>query len=239
MGDMMRTRYGFFPPGSLSDVLSPLAEATEENFEAFATATRSRRAFSADKSRCEQLSSFLNMSAEDTAVLVSFLGGLYQRFRAMEKSGDDFNELVDAFVKEVLQSNGEEGEVDSQTSNQLYEPLRTRLKLLLAQDSRIDDSDKITRLKQGFLKNGVGFGSFVDLRPDFREGYKSIKSLVPIIQFRVITDADDPAAREFVFQCDRRSLRRLKEVMAEVEDKIETLSKHAELAGLVLEDELE
>lgn len=236
---MTRTRYSVVPPDSLVDIFRPLAGVSDENFQKFIDSVRSNKGFSTDKKRCEQLGELIGLSAEDTAVLLSFTGGLYQRFRSLEKSGANFDTLVEAFVEEALQNNNVEADTDKLTQGQFLDGLSSRLKLLLSQNDKIDTSDKIARLKQGFIKNATGFGTFVDLRADFREKFTSINSLVPIVQLRILTDADDVSSREFVCQFDARALTRLKEVIAEAEDKLRTISSHAVLSHLILMDDTE
>lgn len=218
------------------DVLTPIGRAPQENFKNFLTAVRSPRGFVTERKRCEQLSHVLGSSPDDIVVLLSFLGGLYQKFRALEKSGSEFDELTDAFVEEVLNSDEEESDPDLSSRHEFLDVLRSRLKLLLAQDSGIDDSDKIARLKEGFVKSAVGFGAFVDLRPDFRDKFKSVKCLIPMVQLRILTNADDISEREFVFQCDPQSLQRLRELIADTEEKIQTLSNHAVLSQFILNE---
>lgn len=229
---MVNRTFSLFPPTSLLDVFRPLAKVDVENFQQFLTEIGSRQAFNSDKKRCEKLGYLIGVAPEDVGLLLSLLAGIYKKFRTLEDGGADFDSLSKEFYDEALSD-------DDDDSVKLTEDERVtlteRLRSLLRKNDTIDNAEKIARLKAGFIKNATGFSSFVDIRPNFKKENTEVQSLILLAQLRISTDSDNPIEREFIFQCDEKALKKLKEVISAAEKKFLTLSNHSSISKFLEE----
>ena len=219
-----------FPPFSMADVLRPMAQFDAAAFEKFSQAIASKLAFTTDKKRCEKLAGEVGARSDDVAVLLSLLSSLYDRLRDLEESNSENANIGSDFIDELLSAeSAEDDDADGLKSDEVA-ILKVRLPVVLLKNPNVKEAEKVSRLKFGFLKNAIGFSSFVDMRPNFTDGYSSFKGIVPVTQIRIATDADNPSDREFIFQCNRDALHKLKKVVADAELKLDSLANHPELS---------
>jgi hypothetical protein len=196
----------FFP--SLEEVVRNVAQLSDSAFNSLQSLV-SKQGFQIESEQCERLAKEMSLSQEQTLYLLSALAFMYRQ----AESASESNETLARNLSDELGDNT----VD-------LPKLTKRLTMLLAPNPQADKEIKINRLKTGFLKSATGFGSFVDLRPNFSDDLKTLHSLVPMVQFRISTDARDPTDANFVFQVDEEGLAKMKEAIERTEEKLRQLS---------------
>jgi hypothetical protein len=194
------------PP--FEEVLHDIAQLQEDAFGKLHAFVRGE-GFEADTEQRDYLAQALSLSRERVFYVLSVLAFVYRQARADLQAPESIARRLGA----VLQD-----DVAGRTR------LISRLTQILAPNAKAEKEIKIGRLKSGFLKNATGFGSFLDLRPNFSEDLKEVHGLIPVIQFRIATDATDPADAAFVFQLDEEGLAKMKEAIERSEKKLKQLS---------------
>jgi hypothetical protein len=89
----------------------------------------------------------------------------------------------------------------------------------------------------GVLESATSFGSFVDLRPNYAQDRNSIEEFLPVIVFRVSTEADDGNERSYAFQMTPASLMELKSVIDDTFHKLSSLTNDSTLSRRLFFDE--
>jgi hypothetical protein len=204
----------------MEGVFDFVSSLPDPDFQTFQSHISGPDAFDTDKERCERVAADLRVQPSTVGVVVSALAFLYSQ---VQRAGQDSpKELVNEVVRGVTDEDPSEHAV-----------LVDRLVALLRRNENADTFRKLQRLRTGFLENATGFSSFLDLRPNFNDDRSQIVGLVPIVQFRVSTDADDPAKQALIFQLDERGLKRLKEAVESAERKLDTLLAHSTISPMV------
>jgi hypothetical protein len=94
---------------------------------------------------------------------------------------------------------------------------------------------KLQRLQSGFIPNAIGFSTLVDLRPDFGEGPDLVlNGYLPVIQFRVTTDSNNPPDKRLVFQVNENALGEMRKALERAEQKLATLKRQSILASQIV-----
>jgi hypothetical protein len=231
---MSAAKHKILPPGTVLSVLDPLVSFDEKKFNLLKLEIGGPKGFNFDQSRISKLADPLELSTSHLEALISVLDGLYLRTSDILSDGAEINEALGEFVDRI-KSDDEKYEA----SDDQVELLKSRLIDLISSNyESINNSKKIERLKDGFLKNAVGVGSFVDLRPNFTEDLEKINGWIATVQFRITTDSNIALDREIVFQCDQSSLVKLKAAIEKAEKKLKTMMNAAENNGLEVVKEI-
>lgn len=216
-------RYGGKP---LADVLLELANLDEDAYNSLLKDVRGEEAFSRSRPRCEALARSIGAEGPiDAFYLLTAINIVYSNVQDLMDDDDD--EIIN-LVEIVMSGLGGMKGHDEQ-----FETLRDRLVELVAPHPVVDDLRKLNRLKTDLIQNGVGFTSFVDLRPDFAEDRSHIKRLVPVVLFRVSTDSEEDSERSFVFQLTEEALGTLKEAVVDAETKLEAVRYSESLSSML------
>jgi hypothetical protein len=183
------------PPSSLGEALRPLRDISDAEFSSLMAAVSGLRSFSLSKEQIASLRNELPGHPPNLPFLLGALSYLYSHINQLVESGMPYQEAITATTDELDEA-AEWGAKKKQ--------VRERLAALLENKDAHQRFRKIQRLQSGFIPNAVGFSTFVDLRPDFGEGEDvTVKGYLPVIQFRVSTDASSPEGRRLVFQMSR------------------------------------
>ena len=204
---------------SLEEIARHIAQLPDSAFRSLQLFV-SKEGFQTESGQYEVLAKEMSLSQQQTFYLLSALAFIYRQAQADAEFSDSIARAL---------SDGLKGDDAVDLSK-----LTSRLTSLLAPNPQADKEIKISRLRTGFLKNATGFGSFVDLRPNFSDDLKTLHGLVPIIQFRISTDATNPADADFVFQLDEGSLAKMKEAVKRSEEKLRELSA-LKISGLLVQ----
>ena len=211
------------PPESLAEALAPLASLTDSEFSKFVSAVSGQRSFSLSK---EQLDGLKKEAPATAAILPFTLGTLSFLYAQIDEVAKGDESLVD-IVSQLVDDLDREGKW-AQTKSLM----KTRLTELFTKKPNHGRFKKIQRLQTGFIPNATGFSSFLDLRPDFNDGKpEQINGLLPIVQFRISTDADNPALRRLVVQLDEEGVVELKKAVDRIVEKIQTLKQDTSFAS--------
>jgi len=209
-------------PPSLEDILLHIARLSDEQFTRLQNEIQSEEGFNTDSSRCAKLATLLNQPAAEVGYVLSALAYLYRRVNSEAVNQTAIGPAIERFVSSFRRL-----ELTPDEKSQLV----TRLVYATQKNEGIEHAIKLQRLRKGFLKNAVGFKSFVDLRPDFDAQHEAITGLIPLIQIQVVTDSDDPHESNLTFQLSERTLQGLKEMIADVEKKLAVVAPWLEVRG--------
>jgi len=216
-------RVQLLPPTSLEEVLGYLARLDSRQFEALRDDVVGSQAFNAEKDRCERLSEKLGLNKEPVAYLLSALSFLYGQVQGAVRDGLQFETATQALTDSLTLDAFSEDE---------RQRLISRLPLLLAENPNVERAAKLRRLKRGFLSNAVGFSTFVDLRPNFSDDL-SVEALIPIVQFRITTDAEADNDRFVVFQIGEDGLAELDSAVQRAKKKLAAIKDQLPIGGLI------
>jgi hypothetical protein len=194
------------------EFLAALQSLGEAEFAALRTYATGPHAFDLDEMRVRNLADEIKLGAEATGHLIATVAFLYDQIGATELEEERLREVA---LQLITSLTDEEKFKDPVTVD--------RLIAILRKNPGADAFNKIQRLRSGFLKNAVGFSTFVDARPDFTADYQEIRGLVPVVQLRITTDSQDPTERSIVFQLDERGLLNLEKTIQTAKQKIDTL----------------
>ena len=222
---MSDAKYSLLPPTSAIEALGVLVRLDDRSFELIKNEILGPSAFDASDDRVSSIASQLGAATDEIYNLLSSLPSLYSLMRRLNAPDDEIEKIVEDFLSQVIDPEDlpENG----------FDTLTKRLTELLKKNESADRFAKLLRLRDGFLSNAKSFTSFVDLRPEFTEDEMSVRQLIPIVQFRIATDATDPSSREYVFQLDEAALVKLKDAVERAEKKLTALSESADLAALI------
>lgn len=213
---------------SLAEVLLGLASYNERVFTLLLEEVRGEEAFNRDAARCKALAEKIGAKGPgDAFYLLSAVDFFYSQVQDLKEEGDEVAEIVEFVLSTFsgLDDDSEKAEI-----------VRDRLASLVSPNPVADDLRKLERLKTDLIRNGVGFSSFVDLRPDFAEDKSKIKRLVPIIIFRVSTDSNDDGERSFVFQLTEEALGKLKGTVEDAEKKLRAVRSSEALSQMLVQE---
>jgi hypothetical protein len=199
----------------MSQALRPIAGMTEAEFEALLAAISGARSFSLSKDQIAELTRQIPVSANNLPYMLGTLAFLYSQI-SQQIGEDDVGEATIAKLVEELDA--------SSFSGDDKEAMSRRLKALLERRASHQIFAKTRRLQRGFIPNATGFSSFVDLRPNFNDGVPTeVVDFLPLIQFRISTDADRNDQKRFVFQLSPDSLGELQKAIERAQAKLEIL----------------
>jgi len=216
------------PPGSLAEAVATVATLSDADFEALLAATSTPRSFSLNDAQVEVLKGQIPLLENNISYVLSALSFLYSKIDGLRTISTGDVDVVDHLLQEL---DLEEPEV--------VENLKPRLEQLLRENVEHSKFRKVRRLRRGLLPNAVSFRSMLDLRPDFGDSDRlEFRGLVKIIQFRITTDSDDPARREFLFQLDDDSLAQLVKAVDRLKKKLDAIDENDGIAVNILEDGL-
>jgi hypothetical protein len=210
------------PPSSLGDALRPLGDLSAAEFDAVATAVSGPRSFFLRREDFEKLRNQISTHALNVAVFLSALNFLYSHVTRLLESSVPYNDIIEAMTDEL--------DKEAQWGTKKDE-VKTRLATVLKKREVHQRFRKIQRLQSGFIPNAVRFSSFVDLRPDFGdEDQMKIMGYLPVIQFRVSTDASNPEAKRIVFQMSEETIADLRKAIDRAEKKLQALKEQPAVA---------
>ena len=214
------------PPQSPDAVLLEFDALDQAKLLSLGAELRSSEAFTISAKRCERIGEVLRMQPTRVAELLQMLKGLYDYRHG--KPGA--HEIGDRSIRAILST------LDHLPLMQpTLDRIAGKLENLIKRDPTLDRATKLERLRAGLVKNAVGFSSMVDLRPDFPEDRSSIRSLLPVIQMRITTDAQSPAERTFVFQMNRTVLEELRKALADIDVKLSCIEQDGVIGKLIVE----
>jgi hypothetical protein len=203
------------PPENLGAAIAPIANITEDEFNALRRAISTRRAFNVKPKAAKELANEIPALSATLPFTLSALNFLYAR---LEQYRDKVP--LPAIVSQLV----EDFEVACQPSDR--QRLEQRLVLLLERNDSFDRAKKLQRLEKGFLPNAIAFRSFVDLRPDFGgDDNLQFGGFVKIVQFRIRTDGNTKKSRDFVFQINEEGLDELQDAVARAKAKLRALDE--------------
>jgi hypothetical protein len=210
------------PPASLGEALRPLGDLSDAEFSTLMAAVSGPRSFSLSKEELESLRNRVPILVANLTFLLGALSFLYSHIARVVESGMPFDEAVRGTVDEL----DKEAEWGPRKDD-----VKSKLTAILQPAEAHQRFRKIQRLQTGSLPNAVNFATFVDLRPDFGDGEElSLKGYVPVIQFRINTDATSSEAKRLVFQMSEDTLTELKKAVQRAEDKLAILRQQSALA---------
>jgi len=210
------------PPASLGEALRPLRDLSSTEFSALVVAISGPRSFSLSKDELETLRNQLPAQGPNLTFILGALSFLYSHIARIVEAGIPYGDAISASV-DALDKDADWGEKKDE--------VRDRLASILQNKESHQRFRKIQKLQSGFVPNAVGFSTFVDLRPDFGEGEEvALKGYIPVIQFRVMTDASNPDGKRLVFQMSEDALTELKKVVDRAEAKLAALREEPTIA---------
>lgn len=203
------------PPASIGEALVPILRLPSEQFNQFLVAVTGPKSFDLPK---EDIADLVKKLPTLRATLPFALGALTFLYTNLVRAESEEPAPLDpSVVQEILEDISEKiGDAKAEAAE--------RLSALLSKRDAHEHYRKLRRLQSGFLPNATGFSSFVDLRPDYAEEGDdlSISGYVPMIQFRISTDAPGDA-RRMVFQMTETALAQLKEAIERAESKLKAV----------------
>jgi hypothetical protein len=214
------------PPESLAEALTPLASLSDAEFSKLAAAVSGTRSFSLSRDQLDALKKEVPAAAAILAFTLGTLAFLSSQVDDVAEGDSPISDIVSQLVDDL----DKEGKWA-----QIKPVMKARLTELLAKKPNHRRFKKIQRLQTGFVPNATGFSSFLDLRPDFNEGKpEQINGLLPVIQFRISTDADNPAMRRLVVQLDEESVAELKKAVDRIVEKMQVLKQNTTLTSYLV-----
>jgi hypothetical protein len=216
------------PPTSLGEAVVPVAALSDADFEVLLSATSSHRSFSLNNAQIEALKKQLPILENNLPYVLSSLSFLYSKLDSVRSTSHDMHEVVSALLDEL----------DLSDEQSVIEILAGRLQLLLQENPAYSRFKKVQRLRAGLLPNATGFRTMLDLRPDFgdKKDMFEFQGLVKIIQFRVTTDAQDPAMREIVFQLDEDALTELLNTVDRLKNKLSAIDEVNQISSQLIRE---
>jgi len=218
------------PPNSLGELIRPIADISASEFETLNSAVTGSRSFSLKKDEIERLRNQLpQAAAKNLTFLLTALSFIFSHISRLTEAGMPYGEAINDTVDE-LNGDANWGEKKAQVIERFTILFRPEIHQRLR---------KIQRLQTGFLPNALGFGSFVDVRPDFGDTPEvtRVQGYLPIVQFRITTDSSVPDEKTFVFQLDESMLSDLKKTIERAESKILVLKEKSTIGTQILKGE--
>jgi hypothetical protein len=216
----------FLPPSSLSDVVESLESLSDSEFAEIRSAISGPHSFSLSKDEITALSKKVSVPATTLPYLLGALSFLYSHVAQLMDSGMQFPEALSQTVENLA---------ENEDWKEKREKIQQRLSSILIKQDAHQRFRKIQRLQSGFIPNATGFASFVDLRPDFGEGDNlTFKGFVPIVQFRISTDAISPDGRRHVFQLGEQAFVELRKAVDRAEAKLKAIKEEASITSHII-----
>jgi hypothetical protein len=209
----MAITHRLFLPPSFGRILKVIASFSDNDFEILASDLNGLNSFDLDQKRCEHIARAIGTDVETTVHIIQFCGYLYGQIHSRDVTASEIPVVVGSLI-DIYSEFENEGQ---------REAVIQRMCSVLGRRVSADTFRKAQRLRVGFLRNALSFGSLVDLRPDFSDDKKSVQRLIPVAQLRISTDDNSEDFKDIVIQLDERSLARLKEALSEMEQKFSTL----------------
>ena len=213
------------PPNSVDGFLIAIADLTKSAYDALSSAIATE-GFDDAPGRVELLATSTGMSRKTAQGVLVTLRQIYDFAHADantdEQASSEIRDVV--YSLEYVKEEPDEAE-----------RVITCIMPLLRKNERIEQARKLVRLKRGFLKKARGFDTLIDIRPEFNVDRTQLLSLIPLIQFRIRTDAPAASDREYVFQIDIADLDKLAEAVKLAMKKLEVLRSNATLKTIIRE----
>ena len=203
-----------FPP-SLGAIVELAHGFDEAQFDEIASVISQPSSTDPSDADVEALSGKLGITEDELRYFLSFLTFLF--VQTQEVDAHDLPAALGEFLRE-------HGKLEdpSHLAEQLSKLLEYRAEQSMASTRQ--------RLMQGALPNLTFASSFVDLRTVFGRDSDgeldgNVGEKIPVIQLVMRTNSSKDFEREFILQLDETSLSNLKEVLSEIEMKIEILKR--------------
>lgn len=221
-------RHGFLPisPKGLDEVLLDLSKLPNTSFSILLTEVRGPEGFNRDSTRCSHLAQAIDLSsAADAFLLLSASEFFYTSVNKIKDTDEEIPDIIDDALGQFEELEEHPEEIDR---------IKERLLALVQSNPAVERQEKLERLQSGLLPNGVGFTSFVDLRPDFADDRSEINRIIPVILFRVSTDSDEASKSSYVFQLTEEALGKLKTAVEDAERKVQAVRLQKGLADMIV-----
>lgn len=214
-------------PASVGEALRPVALASERDIAALIGAISGPRSFELTNQELDALRPQISIPRTELTYALAYLAVLYSHVHELVESGTPYPDAVAATVHDLDDLSEEEKNA-----------LQPRLTGLLAARPTHELSQKISRLRAGFIPNAVGFSTLVDLRPNFEgEGDNMrVTGYLLTTQFRVMTDAASALQRRLVFQVTEEGLTEMRNAIDRAECKLRALRNQTSFSSMLVEE---
>jgi hypothetical protein len=207
---MSEIKKSLLPPKTILAVLKPLADMDDSKISVLGNLLGIAYPFADEPKTQDAKAKELGINSAHLETLLKVLDGLYLRAKELEVSEGDYVSSDEDW---------KETPFDLQKINERL------TKLITGSLENIGRIKKEERLRAGFIKNIKTVSTMVDLRPNYNTDYTAVVGWLEMIQFKITTDASAAVERDFVFQCDVKTLELLKKCIKDTEDKISVLKK--------------
>ncbi len=224
---MAEIKKSLLPPKTVLAVLQPLAAMDDHTIGLLGNLLGAVDPFGNDAKVKDAKATELGVNSAHLEALLNVLEGLYLRAKELDVSEEYYNQVFSDYI-DRLASNDEEWKSKRPELQKICERVT---KVIVGSLESIGRVKKESRLRAGFVKNIKTISTLVDLRPNYNGNYTAIESWIEIVQFKITTDASVALERDFVFQCDAKTLDALKKCIKDTEDKISVL-KNVPFANL-------
>lgn len=223
----MATYSSIFPPNSLGEALRPIRDLDASGFDELLKAVSGSRSFGLTKEELEALRNRLGSHGANVTFVIGSLSFVYSHIARLVETGMPYRDALSATVDEL----DKEAKWDEKK-----EEVKARFEKLFNPEIH-QRFRKLQRLQSGFIPNAVGFSTFVDLRPDFGVAQTELKlsGYLPIVQFRIVTDSDNPEEKKIVFQVSETALGELRKAIQRAEDKLAALKSQSPLSKEIVQ----
>jgi hypothetical protein len=218
---MSEIKKSLLPPKTILAVLKPLADMDDSKISVLGNLLGIAYPFADEPKTQDAKAKELGINSAHLETLLKVLDGLYLRAKELEVSEGDYVSLFSEYIERIASSDEDwkETPFDLQKINERL------TKLITGSLENIGRIKKEERLRAGFIKNIKTVSTMVDLRPNYNTDYTAVVGWLEMIQFKITTDASAAVERDFVFQCDVKTLELLKKCIKDTEDKISVLKK--------------
>ncbi len=211
-------------PFALENVVALVGELSDDAYSGLLAELRSPDGFETDDRRVGRLAERIGADLEDSKALVAAVAYMYGKVHRGNEPEIGVSELREILARDIPMDEG------GDTSR-----LLSRLVEMLTRNAAIEDYRQIAKLKAGLLPKAVAFSTAVDLRPALSADGQSLDRLVPLMQFRIVSDAGDERTRTSLFQLDARSLDALEATVKELRERLAVLKASPALSPLILD----
>jgi hypothetical protein len=209
------TKQTSIPKDTIDHLLASLGNVDAASIEKLRSLIADSGGFELSDPAAAELSKFTQLNLDECRELAVVLGHLYRGLN------DDSGGEIDAASVDDLVSGLEHLPHHKSAYKRVCDNLATLLKPI----SVIEDAKHRIRIKRGFLKNTVEFASFVDARPRFNLLRTEILELIPVVQFRIVTDGNDGVDSKIVFQLDEAGIEAMQNALDTVKIKMDVLKR--------------
>jgi hypothetical protein len=209
------TKQASIPKDTIDHLLATLGKVDLASIEKMRSHIADSGGFDLSDPAITELSKITQLNLDECRELASVLGHLYRGLN--DDSGGEIDATsVDELVSGLEHLPGHKSDYKSVCDN---------LAVLLKPISVIEDAKHRIRIKRGFLKNTVEFASFVDVRPRFNLLRTEILELIPVVQFRIVTDENDGVVSKIVFQMDEAGIEAMQNALDTVKIKMDVIKR--------------